>query len=88
MEAVHSPEPLTSSWLLLFVPRQEQNILEAPAARSRAAPGCPGRGGTAGCRVPTPDVTGNLLLGIDRALIGHVIPGLTEPRFPCTDSNL
>lgn len=37
--------------------------------------------------VPTPDVTGSLLLRTDRALIGHVIPGLTG-RFLHTDSNL
>lgn len=35
MEAVPSPEPLTSSRLLLFAPRQEQNILEAPGARAQ-----------------------------------------------------
>lgn len=71
-----------------------------PCARSRtcrppsAQSSCKAELGARGGRkrplqsVPTPDVTGNLLLGIDRALIGHIIPGLTEPRFRCTDSNL
>ena len=35
MEAVRSSKILTYSWLLLFVPRQEHNILEAPAVRTQ-----------------------------------------------------
>ena len=47
-----------------------------------ASPGARGGQETPPQTVPTPDVTGSLLLRTDRALIGHVIPGLTEPRFP------
>lgn len=53
-----------------------------------ASPGARGGQETPPQTVPTPDVTGSLLLRTDHALIGHVIPGLTEPRFPGTDSNL
>lgn len=53
-----------------------------------ASPGAHGGQETPPQTVPTPDVTRSLLLRTDRALIGHVIPGLTEPRFPGTDSNL
>lgn len=61
-----------------------------PGARPpcRASLGARGRQETPLQSLPTPDVTGSLLLGINRALIGHIFPGLTEPRFPDTDSNL
>ena len=38
MEVVCSSKPLRSYWLLLSVPRQEHNILEAPAVCTQPDP--------------------------------------------------
>lgn len=58
------------------------------SAPGQSLPGGPGRAGNAAAGVPAPDVIGSLLLRIDRALIGHIIPGLSEPRLPGTGADL
>lgn len=103
METVRSPKILLGSWLLSG-PRRGHHVLEVPATCRQPEPQPQALSPSAkltwapawGRRkcwlqsVPASDVEGtrNLLLRIDTALTGYIIPALTEPRIPCTNSSL
>lgn len=59
MEAVCSSKTLKSLWLLLSVPRQEHNILEAPAVHKQPQPSSPQAVGSSAKPTWVPGKAGN-----------------------------